>query len=167
GKFALSGAKDKSFSCGGRHETFLVRIKVEQKGLLKTEAPAPSQERAQFPTAMPAGLSQPGYSFFLPPWARAAPRMSPREAPESADPYCSTASFSSRISMALIDRPTLRPALSNWVTSASTLSPTAKRSGRCSERSRERSPLRMNPFRAPSAIDTSMPPDVTSVTVVV
>ena len=34
--------------------------------------------------------------------------MSPSEAPESDEPYCSTASFSSAISRALIDRPSLR-----------------------------------------------------------
>src|SRR5699024_10853236 len=38
----------------------------------------------------------------------AAPRISPSEAPESELPYCSTASFSSAISRALIDRPRRR-----------------------------------------------------------
>src|SRR5580700_6798961 len=49
----------------------------------------------------------------------AAPRMSPSDAPESDEPYCATASFSSEISRALIDRPTLRVVLSKLVTSAS------------------------------------------------
>ena len=43
---------------------------------------------------------------------RAAPRMSPREAPESEEPYCATASFSSLISRALIESETLRVDLS-------------------------------------------------------
>ncbi|MFT7523183.1 MAG: hypothetical protein ACI92A_001040 [Candidatus Paceibacteria bacterium] len=50
----------------------------------------------------------------------AAPRISPSEAPESDDPYCSTASFSSAISRALIERPRRREALSMLVTRAST-----------------------------------------------
>ena len=69
----------------------------------------------------------------------AAPRMSPSEAPESDEPYCATAAFSSAISSALIETVTLRLLGSIWVTVASTFSPTAKRSGRCSERSRARS----------------------------
>src|ERR1700722_7496831 len=64
--------------------------------------------------------------FFL----RAAPRISPRLAPESEEPYCSTASFSSEISRALMESETLRVFLSRLVTSASTLSPLPKRSGR-------------------------------------
>ena len=65
--------------------------------------------------------------------------MSPSEAPESEEPYWATAAFSSAISSALIDTWILRDALSIWITLASTFSPTAKRSGRCSERSRARS----------------------------
>ena len=38
--------------------------------------------------------------------------MSPSEAPESDEPYCATASFSSAISRALIESPILRPDLS-------------------------------------------------------
>ena len=49
----------------------------------------------------------------------AAPRMSPSEAPESDEPNCLTASFSSAISKALIDRLTLRFFLSNKMTRAS------------------------------------------------
>ena len=62
--------------------------------------------------------------------------MSPSEAPESDEPYCATACFSSAISSALIDTVTRRECLSNVSTWASTLSPTLKRSGRCSDRSR-------------------------------
>src|SRR6185312_17023273 len=43
---------------------------------------------------------------------RAAPRISPSEAPLSEEPYCSTASFSSATSRALMERETLRLALS-------------------------------------------------------
>jgi hypothetical protein len=43
---------------------------------------------------------------------RAAPRMSPSEAPESEEPNCSMASFSSAISSALTDSETRRAALS-------------------------------------------------------
>src|SRR6516165_11977374 len=66
----------------------------------------------------------------------AVPRMSPKVAPESDEPYCAIASFSSATSSALIETDTRRERRSNWVTRASTFSPTAKRSGRCSERSR-------------------------------
>lgn len=53
------------------------------------------------------------FSSFLPPrFLSAAPRMSPSEAPESDDPYCATASFSSAISRALIDTETFRLDLS-------------------------------------------------------
>ncbi len=51
------------------------------------------------------------------------------------------ASFSSFSSMALIESATLRLPFSKLVTMASMRSPTAKRSARCSERSRERSRL--------------------------
>ena len=53
----------------------------------------------------------------------AAPRMSPKEAPESVDPYCSTASFSSANSNALIDRLNFLEDLSKLTTLASILSP--------------------------------------------
>src|SRR6202011_3497786 len=64
------------------------------------------------------------------------PGMSPRVAPESEEPYCAMASFSSATSSALIETCTLRAFLSNWITRASTFSPTAKRSARWSLRSR-------------------------------
>ena len=95
---------------------------------------------------------------------RAAPRMSPSEAPESDEPYCATASFSSAISSALIDTETLRALASTWVTTASNLSPTPKRSGRCSERSRDRSERRMKVVRSWSISLTSMPLSLTAVT---
>ena len=56
--------------------------------------------------------------------------MSPNDAPESDEPYCSTASFSSAISRALIDTPNLRVFESMFVTRTSILSPAEKRSGR-------------------------------------
>src|SRR3569833_74328 len=98
--------------------------------------------------------------FFL----RAAPRMSPRLAPLSEEPYCSPASFSSEISRALMERETLRLALSTLVTRASTFSPLPKRSGRWSLRSRARAARRMKE-RTPPSSSTSMPPSFTSVTV--
>ena len=57
--------------------------------------------------AIPAGLTETppgavGY-FFCSRALSAAPRMSPSEAPESAEPYCAIASFSSATSSALID----------------------------------------------------------------
>src|SRR5215469_10202717 len=65
-----------------------------------------------------------GYSLsFLVFFLSAAPRMSPREAPESDEPNCATASFSSATSRALIEAETLRVALSTEVTITSTLSP--------------------------------------------
>src|ERR1700733_7272174 len=60
----------------------------------------------------------------------AVPRISPSVAPESEEPYCAMASFSSATSSALIETCTLRAFLSNWITRASTFSPTAKRSAR-------------------------------------
>src|SRR5579875_1239982 len=101
-------------------------------------------------------------------WRRArliaAPRMSPRLAPESEEPNSAIARFSSSISRALIDRMTLRVARSIAVILASTFSPTAKRSGRCSLRSRDSSDLRMKPG-TPSIRVTSMPPSVMPETV--
>src|SRR5690606_34280677 len=94
----------------------------------------------------------------------AAPRISPSEAPESVEPYWATASFSSAISSALIETVILRVFLSNWVTRASTFCPTAKRSGRCSSRSRERSERLMNVSRSWSTRRTSMPPSLMAVT---
>src|SRR5216684_9334114 len=46
----------------------------------------------------------------------AVPRMSPSVAPESEEPYCAMASFSSATSSALIETCTLRAFLSNWIT---------------------------------------------------
>ena len=60
--------------------------------------------------------------------------MSPSEAPESEEPNWAIASFSSATSSALIDNVTRRALRSNWVTRASSLSPTEKRSGRWSAR---------------------------------
>src|SRR6185437_3390054 len=94
----------------------------------------------------------------------AAPRMSPSEAPESAEPYCASASFSSATSSALIETPTLWVLRSNWVTRASTFWPTAKRSGRCSPRSRARSARLMKAERSVPTMFTSMPASFTSVT---
>jgi hypothetical protein len=74
--------------------------------------------------------------------------MSPSDAPESDEPNWATACFSSAISSALIDRPTLRSFLSNWVTRASTVWPTEKRSGAARQRSRDRSERRMNEDRS-------------------
>ena len=53
---------------------------------------------------------------------------------------------------------------STWVTTASTLSPTPKRSGRCSERSRERSERRMKAGHVVSASLTSRPLSFTATT---
>ncbi len=93
----------------------------------------------------------------MPRWAPiAGARMSPSVAPLSADPYAAMARFSSSISSALIDSAILRVALSMLVTLASILSPMAKRSGRCSLRSRDRSFLRMKPM-APLLTVTSSP----------
>ncbi len=54
---------------------------------------------------------------------RAAPRISPSEAPESEDPYWAMASFSSATSSALIDTATLRVLRSNWGDAAVELLP--------------------------------------------
>ena len=73
------------------------------------------------------------YGFALSPRSRAfsaAPRMSPSEAPELAEPYWAIASFSSATSSALMETAILRARRSNWVMRASTFSPTEKRSGR-------------------------------------
>src|SRR3569833_3119934 len=69
-------------------------------------------------------------TYFVSRFLSAVPRMSPRVAPESEEPYCAMASFSSATSSALIDTWTLRAFLSNWITRASTFSPTAKRAAR-------------------------------------
>jgi hypothetical protein len=77
--------------------------------------------------------------------------MSPSDAPESdpPEPYCATASFSSAISSALIDSADDGLGLLvELVTRASTFSPTEKRSGRCSSRSRDRSERRMKEVRS-------------------
>src|SRR5258706_13245667 len=95
---------------------------------------AQKQKRPRFPAGVshrkPSGDYSSSSPFFFCARERAAPRMSPRLAPESDEPYCATASFSSATSRALIERPILRPALSAEVTSASSLLPTPKRSGR-------------------------------------
>src|SRR5207253_6674236 len=49
----------------------------------------------------------------------AVPRISPSVAPESEEPYCAMASFSSATSSALIETCTLRAFLSYWITRAS------------------------------------------------
>src|ERR1700694_5658211 len=87
----------------------------------------------------------------------AVPRISPSVAPESEEPYCAMASFSSATSSALIETCTLRAFLSNWITRASTFSPTAKRSARWSERSRASSDRLMKVVKSVPAIFTSMP----------
>src|SRR5208337_4040172 len=46
--------------------------------------------------------------------------MSPSEAPESAEPYCAIASFSSATSSALMETAILRARRSNWMIRAST-----------------------------------------------
>src|SRR6188474_3067612 len=50
----------------------------------------------------------------------AVPRISPKVAPESEEPYWAMASFSSAISSALIETEISRVLRSNWVTRAST-----------------------------------------------
>ena len=57
--------------------------------------------------------------------SKASPKISPREAPESFDPYCLIASFSSEIWRALIDKVTLRDFLSKLIIFASTFCPTS------------------------------------------
>lgn len=58
------------------------------------------------------------------------PKISPKLAPLSEEPNSDKTCFSSSISRALMDKTTLRAALSMEETFASTFSPTAKRSGR-------------------------------------
>ena len=94
----------------------------------------------------------------------AVPRMSPSVAPESEEPYWAIASFSSATSSALIETCTLWARRSNWMTRASTFWPTAKRSGRCSPRSRASSERLMKVVRSVPTIFTSRPPSFTSVT---
>src|SRR5207244_5709334 len=94
----------------------------------------------------------------------AVPRMSPKVAPESEEPYCAIASFSSATSSALIETCTLRAFLSNWITRASTFSPTAKRSARWSLRSRASSERLMKVVKSVPEILTSMPLSLTSST---
>ncbi|MNL07433.1 hypothetical protein D3C87_1281070 [compost metagenome] len=79
------------------------------------------------------------------------------------------ASASSFISSALTDTETRRVALSMPVIMASIRSPTAKRSGRCSLRSRDRSDLRTKAVTGASSSPnlTSMPPVSIDVTVTV
>src|ERR1700733_8420871 len=94
----------------------------------------------------------------------AVPRISPSVAPESEEPYCAIASFSSATSSALIETETRRVRRSKRVTRASTFWPTAKRSGRCSERSGASSERLMKAVYSVPTIFTSMPPSFTSVT---
>src|SRR4029077_16332242 len=104
------------------------------------------------------------FSFSSPLRLSAVPRMSPSVAPESEEPYCAIASFSSATSSALIETCTLWVRRSNWMTRASTFWPAAKRSGRCSERSRASSERLMKAEYSVPTIFTSMPPSFTSVT---
>src|SRR3546814_3345019 len=96
----------------------------------------------------------------------ASPRISPSDAPESEEPYCATACFSSAICNALIEKLgfLLR---SKPITIASTFWPVWKRSGRCSSRSRPRSLRLMKPVAPSSPAWTSRPPSRTSRTVTV
>src|SRR6185437_12896661 len=55
-----------------------------------------------------AGNEREVYSFFSVPRLSALPRMSPNVAPESEEPYCATASFSSAISSAFTETVILR-----------------------------------------------------------
>ena len=73
-----------------------------KKGAWKTHAPHFQRLRRK---AWPYSSSE-RFPF------RAAPRMSPSEAPESEEPYWATASFSSEISRALMESEILRLALS-------------------------------------------------------
>src|SRR5579864_8476240 len=111
------------------------------------------------------GHSSPSpFSLSSPLRLSAVPRMSPSVAPESEEPYCAIASFSSATSSALIETCTLWVRRSNWMTRASTFWPAAKRSGRCSERSRASSERLMKAEYSVPTIFTSMPPSFTSVT---
>src|SRR6185312_8479385 len=103
-------------------------------------------------------------AYLSPRFFSAVPRMSPSVAPESDEPYCAMASFSSATSSALIETCTLRAFLSNWITRASTFSPTAKRSARWSLRSRASSDRLMKVVKSVPAILTSMPLSLTSST---
>ena len=98
------------------------------------------------------------FSLFL----KAAPKISPREAPESDEPYSFIAFFSSAASRDFTDKVSFRFAVSTCMTFASIFSPAAKRSTRCPERSRDKSPLRIKPDR-PSPTLTSRPPSATAV----
>ena len=94
----------------------------------------------------------------------ASPRMSPSDAPELTEPYCATASFSSAISSALIERPIRRDFESKLVIIASSLSPTAKRSGLWSSLSRDKSERLIKALNSLSPTETSRPPSFTAVT---
>jgi hypothetical protein len=65
----------------------------------------------------------PFYEDFSSFFASAAPKISPKLAPLSDDPYSAMAFFSSSISLALIEREIFLVFLSILVTVASTLSP--------------------------------------------
>src|SRR3569623_566717 len=60
------------------------------------------------------------FAYLLARFLSAVPRMSPSVAPESEEPYCAMASFSSATSSALIDTWPLRAFLSHWITRAPT-----------------------------------------------
>ena len=81
-------------------------------------------------------------------------------APESDEPYSAIACFSSSTSRALIDSDELAALGVDRVTLASTFSPTAKRSGRCSPRSRDRSALADEAGARRRRPTTSMPPSL-------
>ncbi len=123
-----------------------------------------SCRRPSMPTSILLGL-------LVLPWACwlrrriAAPRMSPSEAPLSEEPNSAIACLSSSTSLPLIESWSLRAARSIAVTLASTFSPTAKRSGRCSDRSRARSARRMKPVSTVVDASPRCRSDWTAVTV--
>jgi len=85
------------------------------------------------------GADQSFLSGFLGPLEGGAQDVAQRGARIGGSRIGAIASFSSAISRALMETWTLWVRRSNWVTRASTFWPTAKRSGRCSARSRARS----------------------------
>src|SRR5690606_24975180 len=78
--------------------------------------PARSGGFRVFRSRQPNGRGHGAWAQLPPCFFSAAPRISPSDAPESVEPYCATASFSSAISSALIDTVTLRVFLSKAVT---------------------------------------------------
>ena len=91
----------------------------------------------------------------------AAPKMSPNDAPESDEPYCSTASFSSAISRALIDTPNLR-VFNRCLSHVRRFYHRLRTLWTLPARSRDRSERRMNVFMP--SYSTSMPPSSIAVT---